>query len=100
MEDIKIPRLTPEQIETLCQVAEKAAREYVLSKIPSRRISKLNIDVETNGFKPITVNVSVEIVLSPLMRGYDVEKLAEEATEKAFVSVERYLRKFSCQQNR
>lgn len=96
MEEMSIPELTSEQAEELCEVAEKAAREYVLSKVPSRRISALNITVETEGTKPVSVNVDVEITLSPLMKNYDVKKLANEAIKKAFTSIEKCLRDFAC----
>ena len=100
MEEIGIPELTLEQAEELCEIAEKTAREYVLSKVPPRRISTLNVTVDAEGTKPITINVDVEIVLSPLMKNFNVEKLAEEATERAFASIEKYLRKLSCMSTR
>ena len=97
LEEIGIPELTSEQVQELCEIGETAARSHILSKIPSRRISALNITIDTDGMKPITVNVDVEIVLSPLMKGYDVERLADEAKEKAFASIENYLRKVACE---
>ncbi len=96
MEEIGIPELTSEQVEELCEIAEEAAREYILSKVPSRRVSTLNITVDTEGTKPITVSVDVEVTLSPLMKNYNVEELTREATKKAFASVERYLRELTC----
>ncbi len=99
-EEIEIPELTTEQLEDLCDTAEKAAREYILSKVPPRRISELNITVDTEGSKPITVNVDVEVNLSLLMKNCDVKKLASEATKKAFVSIEMYLRKLECKSTR
>ena len=96
LEKIGIPLLNSRQIEELCELAEKTAREYVLSKVPSRRISTLNVTVEIQGRKPITVNVDVEITLSPLMKNYDVAKLAKEATQKSFISVEKYLKELTC----
>jgi hypothetical protein len=96
LEEIGIPELTLEQVEELSEIAEEAAREYVLSKVPSRRISTLNVTVDAEGTKPITINVDVEVVLSPIMKKFDAEKLAKEATERAFTSIEEYLRKFSC----
>ena len=92
--------MTFEQVETLCAIAEKAARNYVLSKVPSRKVSVLNIAVDTEGLKPVTVNVEVEIILSPLMKNYDVKKLAEEATKQAFKAVEAYLRELTCKSTR
>lgn len=96
LEEIGIPKLTHEQVETLCETAEGAARKHILSKVPSHKISDINITVDIVGLKPITVNVDLEIVLSPLMRGYDVQKLAGEAKEKAFSAIEKSLREFAC----
>lgn len=100
MEEIGIPELTPGQREELCAVAEKAARNHVLSKVPSNRISVLNVTVDAEGTKPVTVNVEVELTLSPLMKDYNVKKLANEATEKAFASVEAFLRELACKSSR
>jgi len=88
--------MTPKQLEKLCQIGEKAAREHVLSKVSSQKISALNICIDTEGTKPVTVNIDVEISLSPLMKNYDVEKLAKKATEKAFASIKDYLSELSC----
>lgn len=96
MEEIGIPELTSEQIKDLCEVAEEAARKYVLSKISSGKISTLNITIDTQGTKPLNVNVDVEIALSSLMKNYDVKKLTVEATKKAFASIETYLRGLKC----
>ncbi|MEA2089817.1 MAG: DUF3194 domain-containing protein [Thermoproteota archaeon] len=96
MEEIGIPKLSLEQIATLCEIAERAARIYILSKVPSRRISTLNITVETGGAKPVSVTMDVEVTLSPLMKNYDVEKLVSKAKEKAFSSVKKHLEKLAC----
>ncbi len=100
MEEIGISELTSEQVETLCAIAEKAARDHVLSKVPSRKVSVLNITVDTEGLKPVTVDVEVEIVLSPLMKNYDTKELAKEATKQAFGAVEAYLRELTCKSTR
>ena len=96
LEEIGIPELTLEQVEELCEVAERAAREYLLSKFPAHRVSNLNVTVETEGTRPVTVNVDVEFSLSPLLKNCDADKLAKEATRSAFISVERYLRELAC----
>ena len=96
MEEIGIPKLTSEQVEELCEIAEETAREYVRSKVPLRRISVLNVTVDAEGTKPITINVDVEVALSPLMKDFEVENLVKEATERAFASIREYLRKLSC----
>lgn len=98
MEDIGLPELTPEQIEKLCSAAEEAARAYILSRVPPKRVETLNIsaDVELEGEKPLTLTVEVELTLSPLMRDFDVKKLADEAVREAFASAEKYLRELKC----
>jgi len=100
LEEIGIPELTPEQLEKLCEIGEKAAREYVVSRVSSRKISALNISIDIEGSKPVTVNIDVEINLSTLMKDYNVEKLAKEATEKAFASIKDYLSELSCKSTR
>ena len=96
MEEIGIPELTSEQMEELCEIADKAAREQILTKVSLRRITDLNVTVDIEGSKPVTVNVDVEITLSPLMKGYDVQRLVGEAKDRAFVAVEKYLRELAC----
>jgi len=96
LEEIGIPELTPEQLAKLCEIGEKAARQHALSKVSSRQISALDISIDTEGTKPVTVNIDVEINLSPLMKNFNAEKLAKEATEKAFASIKEYLSELAC----
>ena len=96
MEEIGISELTAEQLEKLCEIGEKAARDYALSQVPTRRVSTLDITIETEGNKPLVAKVEVDITLSPLMKGFDAEKLTKEATEKAFSAITRYLCEQTC----
>lgn len=96
MEELGLPELNSEQIEELCSIAEEAARKYVLSKVPQKRIETLNVSVETEGAKPMALTVEVDISLSPSMKDFDVQKLADEAVKEAFTSAENYLRKLEC----
>ena len=96
MAEIGIPELTLEQVEELCERAEEAARNYVLSKVPTGRIAALDVSVDAEGTKPVTINVDVAVILSPLMKDFDVEALTEEATKCAFAIIEEYLRELEC----
>ena len=96
LEEIGIPELTSKQVEELCEIGEKAARDYISSRISARRISSLDITIDVEGAKPITVNVDIEIVLSSLMKNYDVKRLVDEAKQKAFNAIEEYLRNIAC----
>lgn len=88
-----MPELSTEQIETLCTIAEKTARKHVLSKVTSRMVDKLDISVEAEGTKPISVIVEVNLVLNPEAKDVDSEKIVKEATAKAHKAIENYLRK-------
>ena len=91
-----IPELTLEQVEDLLERAEQTAREYVLSQVSATRISDLEVVVDSEGIKPLTVNVDVEVVLSPLMKDFDVETLTKEATKRAFICIEENLGELEC----
>jgi hypothetical protein len=94
--EIGIPELKSEQIEELCSIVEKTARQYVLSKLSPKRIEALNISVETEGTKPVKLTVDVDVSLSPLMKNFNVQKLVDEAIKEAFTSAENYLRELKC----
>jgi len=94
--EIGIPELKSEQIEELCSIVEKTARQYVISKLSPKRIEALNISVETEGTKPVRLTVDVDVSLSPLMKDFNVQKLVDEAIKEAFTSAEKYLRELKC----
>ncbi len=93
MDELGIPELSTEQIETLCAAAENEARKLVLSKVSSRMIEKLDISVEAEGSKPLKVAVEVDLELTPEAKDVDVQVLVKEATGAAHRAVEKYLRK-------
>ncbi len=100
MEELGIPELNAIQIEELCSIVEKTAREYVLSKVCSKRIEELDTSVEIEGMKPVTLMIDVNVSLSPLMKKIDVQKLVDEAVKEAFTSAEIYLRQLACHSKR
>jgi predicted KAP-like P-loop ATPase len=93
--ELGIPELTNEQIEAVCSVAENAARKHILSKVSQKLVKKLDISVEAEGAKPVSLTVEVDLALSPETKGSDEKKLAEEAVKKAFEAIETYLRKLT-----
>ena len=96
MAEIGIPELTLDQVGELCETGEQAARKYVLSQVSTGRIIDLDVFVDAQGTKPVTVNVDVNVVLSPVMKDFDVEALTKEATNQAFIAIEQYLRDLKC----
>jgi hypothetical protein len=93
VDEIEIPELTTEQIETLCTTAEDAARKHILAKVSSRMVERLDISVEAEGAKPLNLTVEVELALSPQANDIDADALAGEAVEEALAASEKYLRK-------
>ena len=93
MVELGIPELTTDQIETLCQTAENAARKYILSKVHSKMIDKLDICVEAVGSKPVNVTVEIDLALAPVAKDIDAQVLAKEAINEAHKASENYLRK-------
>ena len=97
MEEVGFPELTIEQVAELCERAEQAARNYVMSKVSNGRIVALDVSVDAEGTKPVNATVEVNVELSPLMKDFDVEALTKEATQRAFARIEEYLRELKCQ---
>jgi len=91
--ELGIPELSTEQIETLCSTAENAARKYVLSKVSSKMVDKLDISVEAEGTKPLKVSVEVNLQLTPEAKDVDAQALVKESTNAAHRAVENFLRK-------
>lgn len=96
MEEVRRPSISYDQLERLCEIAEEAARKYISSRIPNRGISDLSILVNSVDSENLTLEIDVEVALSPLFSKVDVKKLAEEAVEAAFKAAENYLRELSC----
>jgi len=90
--ELGIPELTTEQIEAVCSNAENAARKYILSKVPLKKVEKLNISVEAEGTKPLNLTVDVDFALAQQEKDVDLKKLVDEAVKEALKASENYLR--------
>ncbi|MGA3059280.1 MAG: DUF3194 domain-containing protein [Candidatus Bathyarchaeia archaeon] len=93
MVELGIPELTTEQIETLCSTTENAARKYVLSKVYSKMVAKLDIFVEATGSRPVSVSVEIDLELTLAAKNIDAQMLVKEAINVAHKASENYLRK-------
>lgn len=96
MEQPVTPELTDDQIEKLCLIGEKAARKFILSRVASKEIESLEISVQAEDTKPLKLEVDVAITLSPSMKGFNVQKLVDEAVREAFFSAEKHLKGLKC----
>lgn len=96
MEEIGFPELTEDQMQTLSEMAEEAARNYILSSVPQKQISLLNIVIEAVGSKPVTIAIDVDLRLSQSVKNVKTEDVVHQAAGKALEAVERCLRDLGC----
>lgn len=92
MEKLGIPQLSDQQIEELCKIVEETARRFIFDRVSPKRIQVLSICVETEGFKPVTLTVDIDLYLSPLLKKINGQLLADQAVNEAFNTAENYLR--------
>ncbi len=85
-----------DQLEEICEIAERAVRSYVLSKVSPQRIASLDVAVDVEKEDQLVVTIDVSLELSPLLKDYDVQNLVNEAVEHALSSVEERLRASKC----
>jgi hypothetical protein len=93
VEELGLPDLTTEQIETLCEIAEKTARKHILSKVRSKVVENLDISVEAEGTKPLNLNIEIDLALSPKTTNLNADTLVNEAIKEALEASDNYLRK-------
>lgn len=93
VEELGVPDLTTEQIETLCEIAEKTARKHILSKVRSKVVENLDISVEAEGTKPLNLNIEIDLALSPKTTNLNADTLVNEAIKEALEASDNYLRK-------
>jgi hypothetical protein len=92
MVDLGIPELTTEQTELLCQTAEEAANNFILSKVSVKNLDMLDISVEVAGTKPVDVTVEIDLLLGKSVKGIDAEALVKDAVVEAHKAAEKFLR--------
>jgi hypothetical protein len=90
--ELGFPELTTEQIESLCQTAENAARKHLETKIGSKQIENLEITVEAEGTKPIDLTVEINLILKESAKNVDANAMVKEAVAQAHVASENFLR--------
>ncbi len=93
MGELGFPELSTEQIELLCQTTEDAARKFILGKVASKDVDRLDIAVEVEGTKPVNVTVEINLLLTKDKNGIDVEALVKDAVAEAHRATENFLMK-------
>lgn len=92
VEELELPELTNERLETLCSTAEDAARKHILSKVSVKNVERLNIIVEAEGSKPLNLLIDVDLTLSPRVKDVAEKSLADEAAKTGLRAAENCLK--------
>ena len=97
MEGSDVPRITADIMEEICEVAEKSARRFLLSKIPSNRLRDIDFSINVEGDIPLNVEMELKVTLTrtharEVLSQLNLEELIDEALKRAFTAVESYLR--------
>ena len=92
VEELELPELTNEQLETLCSTAEDAVKKHVLSRVTMKNVERLNVSVEAEGSKPLSILIDVDLALSPTEKGIADKRLADEAAKKGLRAAENCLK--------
>jgi len=94
---IKVSSISVDELVDLCGKAEDAARKFILSRVPRRKVINLIISVnaERNEKGEMTFDVDVEVQLSSTMRGFDIKRLVRDAVDESFRVIGNYLEKDS-----
>lgn len=81
---------TEEEVEAICSAAEEAAMKTLLTHMPAKRIRDIDVVVEAMGDKPLTLDV--EVCIDLIYGDESLEKLVEEASDRAVEAAERKVR--------
>ena len=91
---IGLPELSDEQILEVVEAGERAAREYVLSKLPAKKVYDIGVCIQVEGDRPLTITVDVELRVASSAK-IDPDALAREAAKKAMEAIEGKLREIA-----
>lgn len=77
-----------ERVREACEVGEQAARNYIYSKVNPKFLRNLEISVI---YEDLSFTVDIFIEVLPTI-GVNVEEIVEEATNKALLEIDKFIR--------
>ena len=80
-------RPSEKEIEELCSTAEEAVEQILDRKIGLKRIDDLQVTMKAEGTKPL--RLTFDICLTPNRPLSQLDSVLSEATDAAFLAVER-----------
>ncbi|AJC70805.1 MAG: DUF3194 domain-containing protein [Thermococcus sp.] len=91
---IGLPELSEEEIIAIGELAQNVIIKHVFSELNRSEVKDIEVTTRIN--RDDTLNLEIEVYLEvPVFVKVDVEKLIEEALEKAYDAVEKRLREIA-----
>jgi len=92
--NIGLPELSEEQLIEIGELAQGIIIKHVFSELNRSDVKDIEVTTRINRGK--TLNLEIEVYLEvPVFVKVDVERLIDEALEKAYEAVERKLREIA-----
>lgn len=91
-EETAISKLSLDELQSVCESAELKIRRFIFSKVASNLVDDLNILVDADASAPASINIEVDLRLSPLVKEVNAAKLVEDAIDHGFLLVEEKTR--------
>ncbi len=91
-EKIAISELSLDELQSVCESTELEVRRFIFSKVASKLVDDMNILVDADASPPASINIEVDLRLSPLVKGMDADRLVGDAVDHGFRSAEERVR--------
>jgi hypothetical protein len=87
-EEPAISELDLNELQSVCEATDLEIRRFIFSKVAGKLVEDLNVTVGVNGFPPSSIDIEVEIQISPILKSVDADRLIEDAVDYGFRSAE------------
>jgi len=87
-EETAISELSLDELQSVCESTESGVRRFIFSKVTNNLVDDLNILVDADASVPASVNIAVDLRLSPLVKEVNATRLVEAAVDLGFRLVE------------
>ena len=87
-EETAISQLSIDELQTVCESVESSIRRFIFSKVDSNLVSNLDIQLTADASPPISIDIEIDLQLSPLAKHVDASRLVEDAVDYGFHFIE------------
>jgi hypothetical protein len=88
-EELLLSELSSDELQSVSETAELTVREVIFSKVSRKLVDDLAVVVDIDVHNHASIDIEVELRLSPLLHETDVDALIDEAISLGFRSAEK-----------